>query len=53
MTDEEKVKLALVLKLLDDGTPADTPARTELIQKTAERWLIEQRRMQRIISKRR
>ncbi len=35
MTDEEKVKLSLFVKLLNEETPADVPAREELIQKTA------------------
>ncbi len=39
MTDKETVTSSLLMKLLNEQTPTDIPAREELIQKAARAFL--------------
>jgi metal-responsive CopG/Arc/MetJ family transcriptional regulator len=39
MTDKETVTVSLLMKLLNEQTPTDVPARQELIQKAAQALL--------------
>lgn len=48
----ELVEFQRVIRLLEEGTPPETPARAELIQKTALAWLTERQRVRRITARR-
>lgn len=39
MTDKETVTTSLLMKMLNEQTPADIPAREQLIQKAAQAFL--------------
>jgi metal-responsive CopG/Arc/MetJ family transcriptional regulator len=39
MNDEEKVKLSLLMKMLNEQTPVNIPSREEVIQKAARAFL--------------
>lgn len=39
MTDKETVKRSLVIKMLNEQTPVNIPAREELIQKATQAFL--------------